>query len=235
VLDGVAPFGHLSSEATKQAIALGRPGVAGTSLFLFPQVSARFPEPTRQLRRQTAPIATRRQKSIAVFPFVKLSADRATSISGGGGGDGHDRRLLNVLTKVKGLRVAAWPFILAFKASTRLAHFPQSPRATAREHGLEGERAQGRTTTGGSTAPLINVADVFTSVRTYDETLRTFSPFKGDVAKRVVQALRYSSVSTSAPVAKKPTEYPEAQPALLLAVIISPSSARRLDQRDPLL
>ena len=60
------------------------------------------------------------EKSIAVLPFVNMSADKNDEYLS----DGMTEELLNVLTKVKGLRVPGRSSSFAFKGQKRGGHLP---------------------------------------------------------------------------------------------------------------
>ncbi len=153
------------------------------------------------------------QKSIAVLPFTNLSADKNDEYLS----DGMTEELLNVLTKVKGLRVPGRSSSFAFKGRNEDDIFRKVGEQLHVNAVLEGSvRKAGdklRITT-----QLINVADGFHLwSETYDGDMKDILAMQSDVAKRVVQALQVQlGVDEARALAKKPTENPEAHRLYLL-------------------
>src|SRR5207237_3347377 len=146
-------------------------------------------------------------KSIAVLPFVNMSADKADEYIG----DGMTEELLNVLAKVKGLRVPGRSWCFAFKGKAEEGIFRKVGEQLHVNTVLEGSvRKAGDTLR--ITAQLINVADGFHLwSETYDRDMKDILAVQSDVAKRVVQALQVQlGVDEERALAKKPTENPEA-------------------------
>lgn len=122
--------------------------------------------------------------SIAVLPFRNLS-------SGGDGdyfSDGLAEELLNVLSKIEGLRVAARTSAFSFKnASTTVAEIGRSLGvATVCEGSVRsaGERVR-------ISVSLVKVSDGFQLwSETYDRTLQDIFAVQDDIAQSVVQELR---------------------------------------------
>src|SRR5438132_12324811 len=81
-------------------------------------------------RQSEAATNSASQKSIAVLPFLNLSADKNDEYLS----DGMTEELLNVLAKVKGLRVPGRSSSFCLQGEERRRHFPEGRRATAREH-----------------------------------------------------------------------------------------------------
>ena len=152
-------------------------------------------------------------KSIAVLPFVNMGADKSDEYIG----DGMSEELLNLLAKVKGLRVPGRTSSFAFKGRTEDGIFRKV-----------GEELQVNTVLEGSvrkagdklriTAQLINVADGYHLwSETYDGDMKDILAFQSNVAKRVVQALQVQlGVEEARALTKPPTQNPEAYRLYLL-------------------
>ena len=153
------------------------------------------------------------QKSIAVLPFLNLSADKNDEYLS----DGMTEELLNVLTKVKSLRVPGRSSSFAFKGKNEEDIFRKVGEQLHVNAVLEGSvRKAGDKLR--ITAQLINVADGFHLwSETYDGDMKDILAVQSDVAKRVVQALQVQlGVDEARALAKKPTENPEAHRLYLL-------------------
>ena len=153
------------------------------------------------------------QKSIAVLPFVNLSVDKGDEYLS----DGMTEELLNVLTKVKGLRVPGRSSSFAFKGRNEDDIFRKVGEQLHVNAVLEGSvRKAGDKLR--ITAQLINVADGFHLwSETYDGDMKDILAVQSDVAKRVVQALQVQlGVDEARALAKKSTENPEAHRLYLL-------------------
>src|ERR1039457_1321693 len=153
------------------------------------------------------------QKSIAVLPFLNLSADKNDEYLS----DGMTEELLNVLTKVKSLRVPGRSSSFAFKGKNEEDIFRKVGEQLHVNAVLEGSvRKAGDKLR--ITAQLINVADGFHLwSETYDGDMKDILAFQGDVARRVVQALQVQlGVDEARALTKKPTENPEAHRLYLL-------------------
>ena len=161
-------------------------------------------------------------KSIAVLPFVNMSADKNDEYLS----DGMTEELLNVLTKVKGLRVPGRSSSFAFKGKNEEDIFRKVGEQLHVNTVLEGSvRKAGDKLR--ITAQLINVADGFHLwSETYDGDMKDILAVQSDVAKRVVAGIagtarRRRSARAwrrSRPRIRKPTGF------TCWAVIISPSS-----------
>ena len=164
-------------------------------------------------RQSEAATNSASQKSIAVLPFLNLSADKNDEYLS----DGMTEELLNMLTKVKGLRVPGRSSSFAFKGKNEDGIFRKVGEQLHVNAVLEGSvRKAGDKLR--ITAQLINVADGFHLwSETYDHDMKDILAVQSDVAKRVVQALQIQlGVDEARALAKKPTENPEAHRLYLL-------------------
>jgi TolB-like protein/class 3 adenylate cyclase/Tfp pilus assembly protein PilF len=170
-------------------------------------------EELRRDKQSEAATNSASQKSIAVLPFVNLSADKNDEYLS----DGMTEELLNVLTKVKGLRVPGRSSSFAFKGKNEDGIFRKVGEQLHVNAVLEGSvRKAGDKLR--ITAQLINVADGFHLwSETYDGDMKDILAVQSDVAQRVVQALQVQlGVDEERALAKKPTENPEAHRLYLL-------------------
>jgi adenylate cyclase len=152
-------------------------------------------------------------KSIAVLPFLNLSADKNDEYLS----DGMTEELLNVLTKVKSLHVPGRSSSFAFKGKNEDDIFRKVGEQLHVNAVLEGSvRKAGDKLR--ITAQLINVADGFHLwSETYDGDMKDILAVQSDVARRVVEALQVQlGVDEARALAKKPTENPEAHRLYLL-------------------
>src|SRR5436305_3078106 len=164
-------------------------------------------------RQSEAATNSASQKSIAVLPFLNLSADKNDEYLS----DGMTEELLNMLTKVKGLRVPGRSSSFAFKGKNEDGIFRKVGEQLHVNAVLEGSvRKAGDKLR--ITAQLINVTDGFHLwSETYDGDMKDILAVQSDVAKRVVQALQVQlGVEEERALAKKPTENPEAHRLYLL-------------------
>ncbi|HVS21142.1 MAG TPA: tetratricopeptide repeat protein [Pyrinomonadaceae bacterium] len=148
-----------------------------------------------------------------MLPFLNLSADKNDEYLS----DGMTEELLNVLTKVKGLRVPGRSSSFAFKGKNEDGIFRKVGDQLHVNAVLEGSvRKAGDKLR--ITAQLINVADGFHLwSETYDRDMKDILAVQSDVAKRVVQALQVElGVDEARALAKKSTENPEAHRLYLL-------------------
>src|SRR5438874_1742851 len=153
------------------------------------------------------------EKSIAVLPFVNMSADEADEYLC----DGMTEELVNVLSKVKGLRVPGRSSSFAFKGKNEEDIFRKVGEQLHVNSVLEGSvRKAGDKLR--VTAQLINVADGYHLwSEDYDGDVRDIFTFQSNVAQRVVEALQIKlGVETARVLAKKSTENPEAHRLYLL-------------------
>jgi adenylate cyclase len=143
------------------------------------------------------------QKSIAVLPFVNMSADKADEYLS----DGMTEELLNSLAKVKGLQVPGRSSSFAFKGKNEEGIFRKVGEQLRVTTVLEGSvRKAGDKLR--ITAQLINVADGFLLwSETYDRDMTNIFAIQSDIARRVVDALKIQlAVDESQSIARKPTE-----------------------------
>src|ERR1017187_272462 len=153
------------------------------------------------------------QKSIAVLPFVSMSADKADEYLS----DGMTEELLNVLAQVPGLHVPGRSSSFAFKGKNEEDIFRKVGEQLHVATVLEGSvRKAGDTLR--ITAQLINVADGFHLwSQTYDRDMKDILAVQTEVAQQVVQALEVKlGVEATRALAKTPTENPEAHRLYLL-------------------
>jgi TolB-like protein/class 3 adenylate cyclase/Flp pilus assembly protein TadD len=153
------------------------------------------------------------QKSIAVLPFVNMSADKADEYLS----DGMTEELLNALAKVPELRVPGRSSSFAFKGKTEQDIFRKVGEQLHVSTVLEGSirKAGDRLRI---TAQLINVADGFHLwSETYDAEMKDILTVQSDVAQRVVQALQVRlGVDATRALTRTPTANSEAHRLYLL-------------------
>jgi TolB-like protein len=153
------------------------------------------------------------QKSIAVLPFVSMSADKADEYLS----DGMTEELLNVLAQVPGLRVPGRSSSFAFKGKNEEGIFRKVGEQLHVATVLEGSvRKAGDKLR--ITAQLINVADGFHLWSTnYDRDMKDILAVQTEVAQQVVQVLQVKlGIEATRALAKTPTENPEAHRLYLL-------------------
>src|SRR5436309_3395539 len=152
-------------------------------------------------------------KSVAVLPFVNMSADKDNEYLS----DGMTEELINALAKVPGLRVPGRTSCFAFKGKTEADIFRKVGHQLHVNTVLEGSvRKAGEKLR--VTAQLINVNDGYHLwSKDYDGDFKDIFAFQSNVAKRVVEALQVKlGVEAARALAKKPTENPEAYRLYLL-------------------
>jgi adenylate cyclase len=152
-------------------------------------------------------------KSIAVLPFVNMSADKNDEYLS----DGMTEELINVLSKVPGLRVPGRTSCFAFKGKNEEDIFRKVGDQLHVGTVLEGSvRKAGDKLR--VTAQLINVSDGYHLwSKDYDGDIKDILNFQSNVAERVVQALQVQLGTEAArTLSKKPTENPEAHRLYLL-------------------
>src|SRR5947207_4680509 len=153
------------------------------------------------------------QKSIAVLPFVNMSADKNDEYLS----DGMTEELINVLSKMPGLRVPGRTSCFAFKGKNEEDIFRKVGDQLHVGTVLEGSvRKAGEKLR--VTAQLINVSDGYHLwSKDYDGDVKDILNFQSNVAEQVVQALRVQLGTEAArALSKKPTENPEAHRIYLL-------------------
>ena len=152
-------------------------------------------------------------KSIAVLPFVNMSADKNDEYLS----DGMTEELINVLAKVPGLRVPGRTSCFAFKGKNEEDIFRKVGDQLHVGTVLEGSvRKAGDKLR--VTAQLINVSDGYHLwSKDYDGDVKDILNFQSNVAEQVVQALQVKLGGEGTRVlTKKPTENPEAHRLYLL-------------------
>ena len=153
------------------------------------------------------------EKSIAVLPFVNMSADKNDEYLS----DGMTEELLNDLSQVRGLRVPGRSSSFAFKGKDEEDIFRKVGAELHVKTVLEGSvRKAGDKLR--ITAQLINVADGYHLwSETYDRDMKDILAVESDVARRVVEALKVKlGVNEARTLTKKATENPEAYRLYLL-------------------
>lgn len=158
--------------------------VAGRGYRFTPQIGVgAVPQPTPPLERpRVADLADR--SSIAVLPFVNMSDDTANEYFA----DGLAEELLNVLSKIRGLRVASRTSAFSFKGKN--VDIPTIAQKLNVATVLEGSvRKSGNRVR--ITAQLIAVAsDSHLWSETYDRELDDIFKVQEDIAQSVVKELR---------------------------------------------
>ena len=152
-------------------------------------------------------------KSVAVLPFVNMSADKHDEYLS----DGMTEELINALARVPGLRVPGRTSCFAFKGKTEANIFRKVGDQLHVDTVLEGSvRKAGEKLR--VTAQLINVNDGYHLwSEDYDGDVRDIFTFQSNVAQRVVEALQIKlGVEAVLALVKKPTENPEAHRLYLL-------------------
>ena len=152
-------------------------------------------------------------KSVAVLPFVNMSADKHDEYLS----DGMTEELINALARVPGLRVPGRTSCFAFKGKTEADIFRKVGDQLHVDTVLEGSvRKAGEKLR--VTAQLINVSDGYHLwSEDYDGDVRDIFNFQSNVAQHVVEALQIKlGVEAARALAKKPTENPEAHRLYLL-------------------
>jgi TolB-like protein/class 3 adenylate cyclase/Flp pilus assembly protein TadD len=152
-------------------------------------------------------------KSVAVLPFVNVSADKADEYLG----DGMTEELINSLAKVPGLRVPGRTSCFAFKGKSETDIFQKVGDQLHVGTVLEGSvRKAGEKLR--VTAQLINVSDGYHLwSKVYDGDVKDILNFQSNVAEQVVEALQvHLGAEAARAFLKKPTENPEAHRLYLL-------------------
>src|SRR5437660_1428684 len=171
-----------------------------------------LPGKLRQAKAETAP-GVAPAKSVAVLPFVNMSADKHDEYLS----DGMTEELINALAKVPGLHVPGRTSCFAFKGKTEADIFRKVGDQLHVNTVLEGSvRKAGEKLR--VTAQLINVSDGYHLwSKDYDGDMNDILNFQSNVAKRVVEALQVKlGFEAARALAKKPTENPEAHRLYLL-------------------
>jgi len=152
-------------------------------------------------------------KSVAVLPFVNVSADKGDEYLS----DGMTEELIHALAKVPGLRVPGRTSCFAFKGKSEADIFQKVGDQLHVGTVLEGSvRKAGEKLR--VTAQLINVSDGYHLwSKNYDGDVKDIFNFQSNVAEQVVQALQvHLGAEAARALSKKPTENPEAHRLYLL-------------------
>jgi serine/threonine-protein kinase len=184
-------------------------GVIAAGLFVF-QFLQRGSPGTTQPDASGVPIP---DKSIAVLPFLNISADKSDEYLS----DGMTEELINVLARVPGLRVPGRTSCFAFKGRNEENIFrkvgDELHVATALEGSVRKAGDKIRVT-----AQLIKVSDGYHLwSKEYDGDVSDILNFQTNVAEQVVKALQIQlGVNETHALTKKPTENPKAHRLYLL-------------------
>lgn len=143
------------------------------------------------------------QKSVAVLPFVNMSADKGDEYLS----DGMTEEILNALARVPDLRVPGRTSCFTFKGKSGEAIFREVGEKLHVRFVLEGSvRKAGKQLR--ITAQLIKAADGFhVWSETYDREMTNVLTIQSEIAARVATALKGKlGVQDAQQLAKKPTE-----------------------------
>src|SRR5947209_16040480 len=195
--------------------------VIAVGLFVYQLVQPQVGTSLRDVRSDSAkdegrlgePSLPAPNKSVAVLPFVNMSADKNDEYLS----DGMTEELINVLSKVPGLRVPGRTSCFAFKGKNEEDIFRKVGDQLHVGTVLEGSvRKAGEKLR--VTAQLINVSDGYHLwSKDYDGDVKDILSFQSNVAEQVVQALQVQLGTEAArALSKKPTENPEAYRLYLL-------------------
>src|SRR6266705_2938350 len=195
--------------------------VIAAGLFVYQLVQPQVRTSLRDVRSDSAkdkgrlgePSLPAPNKSVAVLPFVNMSADKNDEYLS----DGMTEELINVLSKMPGLRVPGRTSCFAFKGKNEEDIFRKVGDQLHVGTVLEGSvRKAGEKLR--VTAQLINVSDGYHLwSKDYDGDVKDILNFQSNVAEQVVQALQVKLGGEGTRVlAKKPTENPEAHRLYLL-------------------
>ncbi len=206
----VEPSKSIKRRAGRRIVAITIAlAVVAAGLFVYQLVLQRSTTTPRQ--SEAATVAP--NKSIAVLPFVNMSADKNDEYLS----DGMTEELINVLAKVPGLRVPGRTSCFAFKGKNEEDIFrkvgDQLHVGTVLEGSVRKAGDQLRVT-----AQLINVSDGYHLwSKDYDGDVKDILNFQSNVAEQVVQALQVQLGTEAArALSKKPTENAEAYRLYLL-------------------
>jgi TolB-like protein/class 3 adenylate cyclase/cytochrome c-type biogenesis protein CcmH/NrfG len=175
--DHLPPLAHVKALGSHGLKDLGRP--EAVFQLCHPDLPGSFPP----LRSQAAPVE-KDTPSIAVLPFLNMSRDEENEYFA----DGLSEELLNVLTKIRGLRVASRTSAFSFKGKD--VDIPTVAQKLNVATVLEGSvRKSGKRVR--ITAQLIEVAsDSHLWSETYDRELEDIFAVQDDIAQSVVKELR---------------------------------------------
>ena len=167
--------------------------------------------PDRQPTLETESVANS-PKSIAVLPFINMSADQSNEYFS----DGLSEELLNLLAKTPGLRVAARTSSFAFKGKNKdIKEIADTLNVEALLEGsVRHDGNQIRVTT-----QLINAADGYHLwSETYDRELTNIFALQDEIAQKIISALHVELGADTAPSRGRPTENMEAYGLYLQAM-----------------
>ncbi|MBS0327248.1 MAG: hypothetical protein JSS46_11985 [Proteobacteria bacterium] len=183
--DQLPPLASTRSLGVHGLKDLGRPEA------VFQLCHPELPDDFASLRSEVTPAETE-TPSIAVLPFVNMSRDEENEYFA----DGLSEELLNVLAKIRGLRVASRTSAFSFKGKD--VDIPTVARKLNVATVLEGSvRKAGKRVR--ITAQLIDVAsDSHLWSETYDRELDDIFVVQDDIAQSVVKELRTTLLGTSA-------------------------------------
>jgi TolB-like protein/class 3 adenylate cyclase/Tfp pilus assembly protein PilF len=175
--DHLPPLASMKALGSHGLKDLGRPEV------VFQLGHPELPQSFPPLKSQAAP-ADKETPSIAVLPFVNMSRDEENAYFA----DGLSEELLNVLAKIRGLRVASRTSAFSFKGKD--VDIPTVAQKLNVATVLEGSvRKSGKRVR--ITAQLIEVAsDSHLWSETYDRELDDIFAVQDDIAQSVVKELR---------------------------------------------
>ncbi len=165
----------------------------------------------RQPAQDTESVANS-PKSIAVLPFVNMSADQSNEYFS----DGLSEELLNLLAKTPGLRVAARTSSFAFKGKNKdIKEIADTLNVEALLEGsVRRDGNQIRVTT-----QLINAADGYHLwSETYDRELTSIFALQDEIAQKIISALHVELGSDTTPSRGRPTENMQAYGLYLQAM-----------------
>ena len=176
--------------------ALGSHGLkdVGRPEAVFQLTHPDLPQSFAPLKSQLAP-ADKETPSIAVLPFVNMSRDEENEYFA----DGLSEELLNVLTKIRGLRVASRTSAFSFKGKG--VDIPTVAQKLNVATVLEGSvRKSGKRVR--ITAQLIEVSsDSHLWSETYDRELDDIFAVQDDIAQSVVKELRAALLGAASEIA----------------------------------
>ncbi len=230
-LAGASVAMHGASSAQKVA-GSSRRGLwigiaAAAALALVGFLLWRGSSPRAQAPDAASAVAVAPDRSIAVLPFVNMSADQEQEYFS----DGISEELLNLLAKIPELRVAARTSSFSFKGKE--VELPEIARQLNVAHVLEGSvRKSGDQLR--ITAQLIHAADGYhVWSESYDRKLDDVFAIQDEIAADVVRQLRVTLLG-DAPKARRTD--PEAYALYLQAVALSREvSTAALEKSDALL
>jgi TolB-like protein/class 3 adenylate cyclase/Flp pilus assembly protein TadD len=179
--------------------------VAGITLLRHQETTETAPRAARSATTPIPPVQAEGRKSIAVLPFVNMSSDKENEYFS----DGITEDLINALSKVSGLHVAARTSSFAFKGKNEDVR-------TIGARLQVGAILEGSVAKAGDkvriTAQLINTADGYHLWSdNYDRELKDIFAIRSEVAETVAKALQVTlDARERQTLERKPTEDLEA-------------------------